>query len=183
MDVGEQVGQRRRRFELVHVVGIQGNELTGCRRRDSKSARLVAIDFQEFDFEHDFAAGALELLDELTGKREPLRRVAHGDGAAASVDIDASSAGDVAQDTQQLGSVFRRNGRGEWKSLFGLQAVLPPLLRRVGGDKEQGGVQGAPKRSGLSAQKGNGGIKIHIIQAQLYVPGNDIRVKSRLHAE
>src|SRR5207249_10464357 len=100
-----------------------------------------------------------------------------------SEDMDARSAGDAAQDTQQLGSGFRRNGRGEWKGLFGLQAVLPPLLRRVGGDKEQGGVQGAPKRSGLSAQKGNGGIKIHIIRAQLYVPGNDIRVKSRLHAE
>src|SRR5206468_9608232 len=118
------------------------------------SARLVAVDFQELDFEHDFAAGALELLDEFTGKREPLRRVEHGDGAAASVDIDASSAGDVAQDAQQLGGIFRCNGRGEWKGLFRLQAVLPPLLRRVWGHEDHRGIQGAPKSSGLSAQNG-----------------------------
>jgi len=54
-----------------------------------RARALFAIDFQEFDFEHDFAAGTLELLDEFTGKGEPLRAVAHGDGAAASVDVDA----------------------------------------------------------------------------------------------
>jgi len=42
-------------------------------RRDSKSARFVAVDFEELDLQHDFAAGLFELFDQFTGKGEPLR--------------------------------------------------------------------------------------------------------------
>src|SRR5207245_9440419 len=127
LDVGEQVGQVARRLERVQVDGTQGNQLVGSWRYHPKSARLIAVYFKEFDFQHNFSAGAFELRDEFIGKREPLRRVAHGDGAAARVDIDARSTGDVAEDKQQLGDILSVTIGSERICLLRLQTDMPTL--------------------------------------------------------
>src|SRR5260370_23389980 len=75
------------------------------------------------------------------------------------------------------------DGCGDWKGLLRLQSVLPPLLGRVWSDKHQGGVQGAPKGPGLRAEEGHTRVKIHIVNAQLHVSGDDVRIEVRFDAE
>jgi len=89
---------------------------------------------------------ALRLLDEFTGKGEMFGRVAHGDGAAASVQIDARCSGDLAQDAEHFGHVLRAGAARERKGLLRLQAVLR-RFSGVSGAKTSRGIQMAPKGS------------------------------------
>src|SRR5260370_7118288 len=81
LNVGEQVRQVCGGLELIKFVGTQRDELVGSRRRNSKSAGFVAINFEQFDFQHDFAAGPFELFDEFTCKGQALLPVAHADAS------------------------------------------------------------------------------------------------------
>src|SRR5258707_9362860 len=92
-----------------------------------------------------------------SGKGEMFGRVAHGDGAAGSVQIDARCSGDLPQDAEHFGHVLRAGGCGERKGLLRFRAILPPLLRRVWSDKHQCGIQWAPKGSRLRTEEGHGG--------------------------
>ena len=110
------------------------------------------------------------MIDQFTGQGQPLRRVAHGNGAAASVKIDARRSSDVAKDAQYLGHILRADGRGEGKGLLCHNGVHPPLLLRVWSDKYRSGIQGAPKSPHLRTKKGHGGIEINIVDVQPHIP-------------
>src|SRR5260370_1741649 len=183
LNVGEQVRQVCGGLELIKFVGTQRDELVGSRRRNSKSAGFVAINFEQFDFQHDFAAGPFELFDEFTCKGQALRRVAHGDGSAASVKSNVRCSGDVAQHAQNLGGILRADGCGERKDLFGFQAILPPLLRRIWSDKHKRGIQGTPKSPRLRAEESHSRGEIHFVNTQVYVSASKVRIKGRFDAE
>src|SRR5260370_20860076 len=119
--------------------------------------------FEELELRHRVNAGSFKLFNQVTREGETLRSVAHGDGAAASVDIDARPSSDVAQHAQHLGDIFGADCCGEYKSLLRFQAVLTPLLRRVWSDEQQSGIHGAPKGARLRAEQGHARVKIHII--------------------
>ena len=123
------------------------------------------------------------MIDQFTGQGQPLRRVAHGNGAAASVKIDARGSSDVAKDAQHLGHLLRADGRGEGKGLLGHHGVHPPLLRRVLSHKYRRGIQGAPKGPHLRTKKGHAGIEINIIDVQPHIPDIDVRIKRRFDAK
>ncbi len=111
----------------------------------------------------------MELLDELAGKGQTFRRVAHGDGAAASVEVNTRSAGDVAQDAQHLGDVLGTHGPGNRKCLFCLHGVLAAFFQRVWSDKHQGGIYGAPKGPGLRTEQSHGSSEIYVVNAEVHV--------------
>ena len=123
------------------------------------------------------------MLDQSSGKGEPLWRVAHGDGAAASVKIDARCSRDVAKDAQDLSHILRADGCREWKGLLRHYGVQPPLLRRVLSDKQRSGIQWAPKGPRLGTKEGHARREIHIIDVQAHVPNIDVRVKGDFDAK
>ena len=123
------------------------------------------------------------MLDEFTGKGEALRSVAHGDGAAAGVEVHARCSGDVAEDAQDFGYILRADSCGEGEGLLCHHGVQPPLLRRVWDDRHHSGIQWAPKGSRLRTEENHAGVEIHVIDVQAHAPNIDVRIKGHFDAK
>ena len=90
-DAGEECLQRGKIVGLVQLadqIGRDAEEPRFGRCFDAELLRGVAVDLEQLDFQHHFAAGLFHLLDQFAGEGQLLRRVTHGNGAAAGVGSD-----------------------------------------------------------------------------------------------
>ena len=138
----------------------------GLRRRDSERAGIVAVDFQHFDFEDEFADRIFEIVNQCGGDGDCLRRSAHGDGAAAGIEIRSRDSGDFADEAEDfrhlLGGFCCRQGH----SAHDRKRVVLAFLRGVFRDEEEVLRERPPERAGLLAEQAKRGGEIEIVDVE-----------------
>jgi len=126
-----------------------GDEAAGLLKmcRDSKGARFVAVHFEEFDFQHQFAGGpvqGLEAVSHASARCSGVSRMVDG-GMRASRSLRVLAPVMVLQDASIRLHLRDDGRRGSGESLIGFKTVLPCASMCVWSEKKHVGFQGPQK--------------------------------------
>ena len=163
---------------LAQQIGRESDHPITCRRLDAQLPCGVAVNFEQLDFQHQFSARPFDLLNKSAGESQPLRSVAHGDGVATRVEINARGSRDIAQDAYNFRGLLGTDGGRKRKRLLGFQIVLPAFFRIVCCDKHQRGIHRAPEGPGLSCKDGDRVVEVHVAHVQSNVSHDQVRIES-----
>ncbi len=152
-------------------------------RGDAELLCLVAVELEQFDFEHHLGRSLFELFDQRHGHSDVFGRVAQGKRAAAGVEVGASDAGNLAHQARDFGHAVHRGCVGERNGAGHLRSVVLALLRRVLGDKKTVSVHGPPERVGLKGQHLHRRRETHAVNAQANRARGHVPIEEGLQAK
>src|SRR5262249_49270622 len=109
--------------------------------------------------------------------------VADGNGMAARIELDVSSPGNVAEDSQEFCQVLGGNAGAEGKGLLEDDAILAALFGGVWNDEHHCGVDHAPERAALCGEQGRGGHEVDVFGSQAHVFGGQIGIEGDFQPE
>ena len=156
----------RRFLESRQVVWTDRKNLPARGWCDAQARGGIAVHFEDFDLQHHFAARLFNLAHQFRGQGDVPRRIAERDGMGADIELDVRDAGDLANGAQDFGQLLRRSRSGKLDGPFLHRRILAPLAGVVLGHEKEVGIQWAQECSGLVAQDGDHGCKIHVRHTQ-----------------
>ena len=160
-----------------HICGAEGNHLCGGRRCDAELASHVPVHFQDFDLEHELAAGPFDLLKESHSQCHVFGGVAQGKGASARVQLGVGDADNLAQQSDRFRHSLRRSRGRQQDCPHDHRGVLVPLGRCVLRHEKRVSVERFPEGSGLLAEHRHRGGKVHAPYPEMDRPPGQIGVE------